>query len=50
MFTAHFGSAEQLQRALQDTRMAEVLGDIKNYHDGMPDIFVGTLLAMPAAG
>ena len=47
MFSAHFDSAASLQNALQSPRIGEVMGDITNYYDGMPDIFVGEVVALP---
>jgi uncharacterized protein (TIGR02118 family) len=41
VFTAYFDSADALQRALMNPRMAEVMGDLKNFYDGMPDVMVG---------
>lgn len=47
MFSAYFTSDAALQKALQDPRMAEVLADIRNYHDGMPDLLMGEVVALP---
>ncbi|MBM3818489.1 MAG: EthD family reductase [Acidimicrobiia bacterium] len=47
MFTAHFTSTTALQSAMADPRMPQILGDIPNYHDGMPDLMVGELVALP---
>jgi hypothetical protein len=27
-----------------------VIGDIRNYYDGMPDIMIGEVVALPAQG
>ena len=48
MFSAYFGSAAGLQNAMQSPRMGEVLGDIQNFYDGRPDVFIGELAALPA--
>ena len=41
MFSAHFASPAALQSAMQDARMGEVLADIPNFYDGMPDLMIG---------
>jgi len=28
--------------------MAEVLGDIQNFYDGMPDVLIGEVVTLPA--
>ena len=48
MFTAYFASAAAVQSALQSPRMAEILADIPNYHDGAPDLMIGEVVALPA--
>ena len=48
MFSAYFTSAVQVESALQSPRMAEVLADIPNYYDGMPDLMIGEVVALPA--
>ena len=48
IFSAYFESAAALQTALQNPRMGEVLDDIRNYHDGTPDMLVGEVVALPA--
>ncbi|MGD0962660.1 MAG: EthD family reductase [Candidatus Acidiferrales bacterium] len=47
IFTAYFESPAALQNAMQDPRMGEVLGDIANYYDGMPDVLIGEVVALP---
>ena len=47
MFSAYFDSLSALQNAMQSPRMAEVLGDIQNYHDGMPDVMIGEVTVVP---
>jgi uncharacterized protein (TIGR02118 family) len=47
IFSAYFESAAGLQSAMQDPRMGEVLGDIANYYDGMPDVLIGEVVALP---
>jgi uncharacterized protein (TIGR02118 family) len=44
MFSAFFESAAGLQNALKDPKLAPVLDDIKNFHDGAPDIFIGDVV------
>jgi len=48
IFSAYFESAAGLQMAMQSPRMADVLGDIKNYYDGMPDVLIGEVVVLPA--
>jgi uncharacterized protein (TIGR02118 family) len=48
MFSAYFKSAAALQSAMADPRMAEILGDIPKYYDGMPDLMLGDVVALPA--
>jgi uncharacterized protein (TIGR02118 family) len=48
MFSAYFESAAGLKNAMQSPRIGEVLGDIQNFYDGMPDVFIGELVALPA--
>lgn len=48
MFSADFESAAALKNAMQSPRIGEVLGDIQNFYDGMPDVFIGELVALPA--
>ena len=48
MFSAYFDSLSALQNAMQSPRMAEVLGDIQNYYDGMPDVMIGEVVMVPA--
>jgi uncharacterized protein (TIGR02118 family) len=49
MFSAYFDSPSALQNAMQSPRMSEVLGDIANYYDGMPDVMIGEVVVLPAA-
>lgn len=44
VFTAYFESADALQQAMTNPRMAEVVGDIKHFYDGMPDMMIGEVL------
>jgi uncharacterized protein (TIGR02118 family) len=46
MFSAYFESAAGLQNAMQSPRIGEVLGDIQNFYDGMPDVFIGDLVPL----
>jgi uncharacterized protein (TIGR02118 family) len=48
IFSAYFESAGALQNAMQGPRMGEVLGDIQNFYDGMPDVLIGEVVALPA--
>jgi uncharacterized protein (TIGR02118 family) len=48
IFSAYFESPSTFERAMQDARMPEVLGDISNFYDGMPDVFVGEVVSLPA--
>lgn len=50
MFTGYFDSLAELQSAMANPRMQGVLADIPNYYDGgAPDVFVGEVVALPAA-
>lgn len=49
IFSAYFESAAELQNARQGPRMGEVVGDIQNFYDGMPDVLIGEVVALPAA-
>lgn len=44
MFTGYFESADALQKAMMNPRMAEAMGDIKNFYDGMPDVMIDEVL------
>ena len=48
IFSGYFESAAGLQNAMQGPRMGEVIGDIRNYYDGMPDIMIGEVVELPA--
>jgi hypothetical protein len=48
IFSAYFESPAALQNAMQNPRMAEVLGDIQNFYDGIPDVLIGEVVALPA--
>jgi uncharacterized protein (TIGR02118 family) len=48
IFSAYFESAAGLQNALQSPRIGEVMGDIQKFYDGMPDILIGEVVALPA--
>ena len=47
IFSAYFESAAALQNAMQSPRMGEVLGDIQKFYDGMPDVLIGEVVALP---
>jgi|RhiMethySRZTD1v2_1073278.scaffolds.fasta_scaffold11157_8 uncharacterized protein (TIGR02118 family) len=44
MFSAYFDSPADVQKALESARMADVLADIPNYYDGMPEVMIGEVL------
>ena len=48
IFSAYFESAVGLQTAMQGPRIGEVLGDLQNFYDGMPDVLIGEVVALPA--
>ena len=47
IFSAYFESAEGLRNAMQSPRLGEVLDDIQNFYDGMPDVLIGEVVALP---
>ena len=49
IFSAYFESAAGLQNAMQGPRLGEVVGDIQNFYDGMPDVLIGEVVALPAS-
>jgi uncharacterized protein (TIGR02118 family) len=42
--SVYFPSLEAFQAALAHPSNAEVMGDIKNYYEGMPDIYFGDVV------
>jgi uncharacterized protein (TIGR02118 family) len=46
IFSAYFESAAALQSAMSNPQMSEVMGDIQNYYDGMPDVYIGEVVAL----
>jgi|SRR5579862_5282734 len=48
IFSAYFESAAGLQNAMQSPQMGTVLNDIQNFYDGMPDVFIGEVVALHA--
>jgi uncharacterized protein (TIGR02118 family) len=48
MFSAYFESPAALENAMQNPRIPEVLGDVKNFYDGMPDLLIGEVVPSPA--
>ena len=44
IWSGYFPSVQALQAVLQNPASAEVVGDIPNYYQGAPDIFVGEVL------
>jgi uncharacterized protein (TIGR02118 family) len=49
MFSAYFESSAALQKAMSEPRMPEIMGDIRNYHDGAPDLMIGDVVDLPGA-
>jgi uncharacterized protein (TIGR02118 family) len=47
IITAHFESTAGLQQAMSHPDLAQVLADVPNYYDGVPDVLVGEPLAVP---
>jgi uncharacterized protein (TIGR02118 family) len=48
MFSAYFDSPSALQSAMQNPRMPEVLADVQNFYDGMPELLIGDVVALPS--
>ncbi len=46
IFSAYFESAAALQSARQGPRMGDVLVDVQNFYDGMPDVLIGEVVAL----
>ena len=44
IWSGYFPSVQALQEALQNPASGEVMGDIPNYYQGQPDVFVGEVL------
>ena len=44
IWSGYFSSVQALQDVLQNPAIGEVMGDIPNYCQGAPDIFVGEVL------
>ena len=47
IFSAYFESAAALQNAMQSPQMGGVLSDLHNFYDGMPDVLIGEVVALP---
>jgi hypothetical protein len=47
IFTAYFESPAELQNTMQSHEMGPVLNDIQNFYDGMPDVLIGEVVALP---
>jgi uncharacterized protein (TIGR02118 family) len=47
IFSAYFESGAGLQNALESPQMGGVLNDIQNFYDGMPDVLIGEVVALP---
>jgi uncharacterized protein (TIGR02118 family) len=45
IWSGYFASLEALQAVLQNPASGEVVGDVPNYYQEAPDIFVGEVLA-----
>jgi uncharacterized protein (TIGR02118 family) len=48
IFSAYFDSPAALQNAMQSPRMGEVMSDIAKYYDGIPDVLIGEVVALPS--
>ena len=48
MFSAYFDSPSALESAMQNPRMPEVLADVQNFYDGMPELLIGEVVALPS--
>jgi uncharacterized protein (TIGR02118 family) len=44
IWSGYFPSVQALQAVLQDPASGEVVGNIPNYYQGAPDIFIGEVL------
>jgi len=44
MFSAYFASESELQGAMQSPQTMEVMGDIRNFYEGMPEVFIGEVI------
>jgi uncharacterized protein (TIGR02118 family) len=44
IFSAYFESAAGLQNAMQSPQMSQVLADVPNYYDGIPDVLIGEVV------
>ena len=44
VFSAYFDSPADVQQCMQDPRMEQVLGDVKNYYEGEADVMIGEIL------
>jgi uncharacterized protein (TIGR02118 family) len=47
IFSAYFESATELQNAMQSPQLGGVLSDIQNFYDGMPDVLIDEVVALP---
>jgi uncharacterized protein (TIGR02118 family) len=47
IFSAYFESGAGLQNALESPQMGGVVNDIQNFYDGLPEIFIGEVVALP---
>jgi uncharacterized protein (TIGR02118 family) len=48
MFSAYFDSPSALESAMQNPRMPEVLADVQNFYDGMPELLIGQVVVLPS--
>jgi uncharacterized protein (TIGR02118 family) len=44
IWSGYFPSVQALQTVLENPASGEVVGDIPNYYEGAPDIFIGEVL------
>jgi uncharacterized protein (TIGR02118 family) len=47
IITAHFDSMAGLQQAMSHPDFEQVLADVPNYYDGVPDVLIGEALTLP---
>ena len=48
MLSAYFSSPAALASAMQSPRIGEVMGDVPNFYDGLPDVMVGEVVGLPS--
>ena len=47
IFTAHFDTLQNLEKALQSPRIGEIIADVPNYYAGAPDMMIGDATNLP---